>query len=72
LLETSCIDDRLPFGNLCFQAALKDPKVIERFAQRGTEPVSLERATPAVLDQHLHAEIAKWKLIIQTAGVYAD
>jgi tripartite-type tricarboxylate transporter receptor subunit TctC len=54
------------------QAALKDPKVIERFAQLGTEPVSLERATPVALDQHLQAEIAKWKLIIQTAGVYAD
>jgi tripartite-type tricarboxylate transporter receptor subunit TctC len=46
--------------------------VIERFAQLGTEPVSLERATPVALDQHLQAEIAKWKLIIQTADVYAD
>jgi tripartite-type tricarboxylate transporter receptor subunit TctC len=49
-----------------------DPKVIERFAQLGTELVSPERATPAVLDQHLQAEIAKWKPVIQAAGVYAD
>jgi tripartite-type tricarboxylate transporter receptor subunit TctC len=54
------------------QSALKDPKVTERFAQLGTEPVSLERATPAVLDQHLQAEIAKWKPVIQAAGVFAD
>jgi tripartite-type tricarboxylate transporter receptor subunit TctC len=54
------------------QTALKDPRVIERFAQLGTEPVSPERATPAVLDQHLRDEIAKWKPVIQAAGVYAD
>ena len=31
-----------------------------------------EQATPAALDQHLQAEIAKWKPVIQAAGVYAD
>ena len=47
--------------------------MIERLAQLGTEPVSLERGDAGgALDQHLQAEIAKWKLIIQTAGVYAD
>ena len=54
------------------QTALKSPRVVERFASLGTEPVAQERATPAVLDQHLQAEIAKWKPIIQAAGVYAD
>jgi tripartite-type tricarboxylate transporter receptor subunit TctC len=54
------------------QAALKDPKVIERFADLGTEPVPQERATPAALGQHLQAEIAKWKPVIQEAGVYAE
>ena len=54
------------------QAALKDPKVIERFADLGTEPVAQDRATPAALDQHLQAEIARWKPIIEAAGVYAD
>ena len=54
------------------QTALKDPKVIERFADLGTDPVSQERATPAALEQHLQAEIVKWKPIIQSAGEYAD
>jgi tripartite-type tricarboxylate transporter receptor subunit TctC len=54
------------------QVALKDPKVVERFADLGTEPVPQERATPAALEQHLQAEIVKWKPIIQAAGEYAD
>ncbi len=54
------------------QGALQDPKVIERFADLGTEPVAQERATPAALNTHLQAEIAKWKPIIEAAGVYAD
>jgi tripartite-type tricarboxylate transporter receptor subunit TctC len=54
------------------QVALKDHKVIERFAQLGTAPVAVEEATPAALDQHLAAEIERWKPIIQAAGVYAD
>jgi tripartite-type tricarboxylate transporter receptor subunit TctC len=54
------------------QVALKDPKVVDRFAQLGTAPVAPGQATPAALDQHLAAEIGKWKPIIQAAGVYAD
>jgi tripartite-type tricarboxylate transporter receptor subunit TctC len=54
------------------QAALKDPKVVERFADLGTEPVPQEQATPAALEQHLQAEIVKWKPVIQKAGEYAD
>jgi tripartite-type tricarboxylate transporter receptor subunit TctC len=54
------------------QAALKDEQVVKRFAELGTEPVAADRATPAVLDQHLRAEIAKWKPVIQAAGTYAD
>jgi tripartite-type tricarboxylate transporter receptor subunit TctC len=54
------------------QVALKDPKVVERFAQLGTAPVAPEQATPAALDQHLAAEIEKWKPVIQATGVYAD
>ncbi len=54
------------------QAALKDPKVIERFADLGTEPVSADRATPAALEAHLAAEVAKWSPVIKAAGVYAD
>ena len=35
------------------QAALKDPKVIERFASLGTEPVPPDLATPEALKAHL-------------------
>jgi tripartite-type tricarboxylate transporter receptor subunit TctC len=54
------------------QAALKDPMVIQRFADLGTEPVPLEQATPAALDSHLKEEIERWKPIVQAAGVFAD
>ena len=54
------------------QSALQDPKVVERFADLGTEPVPQEQATPAALEQHLQAEIAKWKPVIAKAGEYAD
>lgn len=54
------------------QAALKDPNVITKFAELGTEPVPMNRATPAALGSHLKAEIDKWGPIIKKAGVYAD
>ena len=38
----------------------------------GAEPVSQEAATPAALDKYLADEIAKWKPVIEAAGVYAD
>ena len=51
------------------QAALKDPKVIERFASLGTEPVPAEFATPAALKKQLEAEVTRWSAIIKAAGV---
>lgn len=54
------------------QVALKDPTVIQRFADLGTEPVSQNQATPQALRKHLKAEIDKWAPIIKKAGVYAD
>ncbi|QJR10364.1 hypothetical protein DSM104443_01422 [Usitatibacter rugosus] len=54
------------------QTALKDPNVIAKFAELGTEPVSQPRATPGALDAHLKSEIAKWAPIIKKAGIYAD
>jgi tripartite-type tricarboxylate transporter receptor subunit TctC len=54
------------------QTALKDPKVIERFAGLGTEPVSADMATPAALKTHLIAELAKWGAVIKAAGVKAN
>lgn len=52
--------------------ALKDPMVVQRFAELGTEPVAQDRATPAALAAHLKAEIAKWAPVIKAAGEYAD
>ena len=54
------------------RAALKDPAVIKRFADLGTEPVAEARATPEALRTHLQSEIARWKPIITKAGAYAD
>lgn len=50
------------------QAALKDPKVIERFASLGTEPVAAQLATPAALKSHLSAEVPRWAAVIKAAG----
>jgi tripartite-type tricarboxylate transporter receptor subunit TctC len=61
--------DRL---NKALQLALKDPTVVQRFADLGTEPVSPDRVTPEALRKHLKAEIDKWAPIIKKAGVYAD
>ena len=50
------------------QAALKDAKVIERFASLGTEPVPVDLATPAALKAHLAAEVPRWGAVIKAAG----
>ena len=50
------------------QAALRDPKVIERFANLGTEPVQPDQATPAALKAHLAAEVPRWSAVIKAAG----
>lgn len=54
------------------QVALKDPAVVERFADLGTEPVAQDLATPEALRAQLKSEVDKWAPIIQKAGVYAD
>jgi tripartite-type tricarboxylate transporter receptor subunit TctC len=54
------------------QAAVKDPAVIQRFADLGATTYPPEKATPAALQAHLKAEIDKWGPIIKKAGVYAD
>jgi tripartite-type tricarboxylate transporter receptor subunit TctC len=54
------------------QAAVKDPAVIQRFADLGATTYPPEKATPAALQAHLKAEINKWGPIIKKAGVYAD
>ena len=54
------------------QVALQDDNVKTRFAELGTEPVALDRATPEALGSHLKAEIDKWNPVIQAAGTFAD
>jgi tripartite-type tricarboxylate transporter receptor subunit TctC len=54
------------------RAALKDEKVIARFADLGTEPVPQGEATPDAHRKKLEAEIARWRPLIQAAGIYAD
>jgi len=54
------------------QEALKDPEVKKRFNDLGTDPISLDKATPAALQAHLKAETDKWAPLIKKAGVYAD
>jgi putative tricarboxylic transport membrane protein len=51
------------------QVALKDAKVIDRFAGLGTEPVAQALATPDALKSHLTAEVKKWGPVIKAAGV---
>jgi putative tricarboxylic transport membrane protein len=50
------------------QTALKDEKVIERFASLGTEPVAQDQATPEALKVQLTAELAKWAPVIKASG----
>jgi tripartite-type tricarboxylate transporter receptor subunit TctC len=51
------------------QTALKDPKVIERFASLGTAPVPQNLATPEALKSYLTAEVKRWDAVIKAAGV---
>lgn len=51
------------------QTALKDPALINRFAELSMAPVEAERATPAALEAFLKAEIGKWGRIIKAAGI---
>jgi tripartite-type tricarboxylate transporter receptor subunit TctC len=51
------------------QAALKDPKVVERFADLGTEPVPQTLATPDALKSQLASEVKRWDAVIKAAGV---
>ena len=46
------------------QKALADPKVVERFASLGTEPVRAALATPAALDERFKSETARWTKLL--------
>jgi tripartite-type tricarboxylate transporter receptor subunit TctC len=54
------------------QTALRDQRLVTRFAELGTAPVAQEQATPAAHRAFWMADIAKWRPLIQAAGQYAD
>jgi tripartite-type tricarboxylate transporter receptor subunit TctC len=54
------------------QGAMKDPALQQRFTELGAVSYGPDKQTPAALEAHLKAEIAKWAPIIKKAGVYAD
>lgn len=54
------------------QTALADPGIAAKLAELGTTPSPATDATPEALKAKLEGEIARWKPIIEAAGVYAD
>lgn len=54
------------------QKALADPDVTASLGELGTTPSPAEDATPEALKAKLESEIARWKPVIEAAGVYAD
>jgi tripartite-type tricarboxylate transporter receptor subunit TctC len=54
------------------KAALKDPKVVERFNAINTDPVTEAKATPDALQKVLLSEVDRWAPIIKAAGQFAD
>ena len=58
--------------NKALKRALKDPDVIARLADLGTEPVAEERASREVHRAFLASEVARWKPIIEAAGAFVE
>jgi tripartite-type tricarboxylate transporter receptor subunit TctC len=58
--------------NRALVVALRDENLGRRFADLGTAPVALERATPQFHRTFWQEDIAKWRPLIQAAGQYAD
>ncbi len=54
------------------RTALQDQKVIDRLAGLATTPVPPDRVTPEALKATIEAENAKWRPLVEAAGVYAD
>jgi tripartite-type tricarboxylate transporter receptor subunit TctC len=63
------IVDRL---NRALLAALRDETIARRFADLGTAPVPVARATPEAHRTFWQADIAKWRPLIEAAGQFAD
>ncbi len=65
----AAIADRL---NRALVAALGDPGIARRFADLGTAPVAVARATREEHRRFWVADVAKWRPLIQAAGQFAD
>jgi tripartite-type tricarboxylate transporter receptor subunit TctC len=52
--------------------ALRDETIARRFADLGTAPVPVARATPEAHRSFWQGDIAKWRPLIQAAGQFAD
>lgn len=52
--------------------ALKDPTVVQRFAELGTMPIDATPKAAEVLKAHLAAETARWTPIIEQSGQFAE
>jgi tripartite-type tricarboxylate transporter receptor subunit TctC len=59
-------------ASAALRVALRDEKVISRFAELGLTPEPAERAMPAAHRAFWQAEVAKWRPVLQSAGQYAD
>jgi tripartite-type tricarboxylate transporter receptor subunit TctC len=59
-------------ASAALRVALRDEKVVGRFAELGLVPEPAERATPAAHRAFWQAEVAKWRPVLQSAGQYAD
>ncbi|MFD2262124.1 tripartite tricarboxylate transporter substrate-binding protein [Lacibacterium aquatile] len=58
--------------NAALKVALKDPTVVQRFADLGTEPVPEAKIDPKAHEAFVKAEVDKWSPVIKAAGEYAD
>jgi tripartite-type tricarboxylate transporter receptor subunit TctC len=65
----AAVNDRL---TAALQTALADPDFAARLAELGTTPSPAEDGTPAALQATMEADTARWKPIIEAAGIYAD
>ena len=65
----AAIADRL---NRALVFALQDQTIARRFADLGTAPVPVARATREEHRRFWQADIAKWRPLIQAAGQFAD
>jgi tripartite-type tricarboxylate transporter receptor subunit TctC len=55
--------------NQATNAALADPKVKERFATLGVQPMPL---TPTAFAKFINDDYEKWSNVIKTPGIKAD